>query len=364
MTIRIDALVKYGRSAASTRQRLLQFIPHLERAGIEVQVQQLLDDDYVHSLTLSGKPPRRGILTRYLRRFASLFLGPKPDLLWIYAETFPYLPGLFERFAFWKGAPVIYDFDDAFFHQYEGSGNPAVRRLLGGKLRPLLRRAAACTCGNRYLQAYADRYCARTMLLPTVVDTDVYVPRPDAVTPERPLVIGWIGSPSTWPYVRPLLPLLAELCRSHGVKIHVVGAGWKAEADAFAGLELISWSEATEVETVQAMDIGIMPLPDDGWTRGKSGYKLIQYMACGLPVVASPVGANCDIVEPGASGLLASDDGEWRLALLQLIESAALRERIGRSARVRVETHYSTAGNAAKLIDLIRDLTASEEPGR
>lgn len=350
--MRVVAFTKYGAQAASTRQRLLQYLPALREAGIDVEWHPLLGDDYVRGLTRGAKPSRLAIARCYAERMRQIVGARGADVLWIYAELFPYLPAAFERLAFAGRVPVVYDFDDAFFHQYDAASRPLVRRLLAGKLEPLLRGAVVCACGNAYLRDYADRFCDKAVILPTVVDTDAYLPAP----PRRdaPLSIGWIGTPSTWAYVRLMLPTLAELARERGVRVRVVGAGASAARDRFDGLDLVPWQEETEIAEVQRMDIGIMPLPDQSWARGKSGYKLIQYMACGLPVVASPVGVNAEIVVEGETGFLARTPAQWRHALVALLDDAALRRRMGTNGRQRTEAHYSLKHCAPRMVELFR----------
>ncbi len=347
--MRVAAFTKYDREAASTRQRVLQYLPHLARAGIEVDVFPLLGGDYVRNLATGSGYSKSAILSAYLSRFRQLRRAERYDLLWVYAELFPYLPGTFERLAFGAGRPLVYDCDDAFYLPYEGLKGPA-RRLLAGKLDSLLRGAAAVCCGNEYLREWAARLCDRTMILPTVVDADLYRPAPDRRDPSRP-VIGWIGSPSTWRYVQPMLPLLQRVSEKHGARIRIVGAGAQAAADAapYPAVDLVEWREDTEITEVQRMDIGIMPLPEEPWARGKSGYKLIQYMACGLPVVASPVGVNSEIVRQGQTGFLATSVAEWESALSTLLTEPDLRERMGATARQRAVEEYSLQVQAPRL---------------
>lgn len=354
--IRVAAFTRYGARAASTRQRLLQFLPHLEAAGIHVDWHPLLDDDYVLSLATGGAYSKARVAAAYARRVGQLLETGTADLIWVYVELLPYLPAWFERLTIGSGIPVIYDLDDAFFHQYDMHRRPLVRTLLGRKFEALLGSAAACSCGNAYLRDYAARFCSNSIILPTVVDTSSYRPTPKSG--DGPPVIGWIGSPTTWQNVRPLIPLLAQLCVETSVRVRAVGAGQAAEADRFPGLELVEWSEATEIAEVQAMDIGIMPLVDRPFERGKSGYKLIQYMACGLPVVASPVGVNREIVDEGVNGFLAAGDDRWRKTLERLIGDATLRQRMGEAGREKVEAGYSLAGQAPRFIELVRSVVS------
>lgn len=356
--MKVAAFAKYDRMAASTRQRMLQYVPLVEEAGMDVEVRPLLDNAYVRSLATGRAYSRTRLLQAYASRLVDLLRAPNADLLWVYAELFPYLPASFEKLVFRSGRPVVYDFDDAFFHQYDDNPNPLVRRVLRGKLEPLLRGAYACCCGNRYLRDYAVRHCPNSIVLPTVVDTAVYRPREENGEPGA-VVVGWIGSPTTWPNVRPLLPLMRELCEDSGATFRVVGAGVAAERDRFPAMELVDWEEEQEVEQVRGMDVGIMPLLDLPFHRGKSGYKLIQYMGCALPVVASPVGVNSEIVRDGENGFLAASPDEWRETLARLVADADLRRRMGNAGRALVEEQYSLSAQAPRLIEVFRSAAQS-----
>jgi hypothetical protein len=315
----------------------------------------LLDDRYVSGLASGATYSKAAVAGSYARRLGDLLSLSSYDALWVYAELFPYLPSVFESLACRSGKPIVYDFDDAFFHVYDNNPRRLVRAALGGKLESLLRGAAICCCGNAYLQDYAAGLCARTMILPTVVDTNVYRPLRLEASSDTP-VIGWIGSPSTWVGVQSVLPVLRELAQSGAARVRVIGAGRKAEEDYFPGLEMVEWSEETEVEEVRRMDIGIMPLLDLPFDRGKSGYKLIQYMGCGLPVVASPVGVNREIVRNEATGYLATSEDEWRVSLRRLLEDPQLRFAMGVRARERAVADYSLVTHAPRLIEVFRSL--------
>jgi glycosyltransferase involved in cell wall biosynthesis len=357
--MRLLALTKYGPLAASTRQRFVQYEQSLADANIEVIYSSLLDDSHVQRLADARRASPLLVAAAYAHRVMALLGARKYDALWIHYELFPYLPATFERAAFLHGKPVIFDYDDAVFHTYDSSPSSITRWVLGGKLAPLIAGATVVCCGNEYLRSHASRYNPNSVILPTVVDTDRY--RPVIARRNHPLTIGWIGSPSTWRFVRPYLPLLAELCRDRDVRFVGVGAGRAAEADRFDGLTLEKWSEAGEIASVQAMDIGIMPLPDAPWARGKCGYKLIQYMACGLSVVASPVGVNSDIVVEGTTGFLATSIAQWRSALNRLIDDAELRRRMGEAGRVRAEEAYSLQVHAPRLVDIMLGALESRE---
>jgi glycosyltransferase involved in cell wall biosynthesis len=348
--MRLTAFTKYGRMAASTRQRLLQYMPALEAHGIELDFRPLLDDEYVASLTTGQRYGKRKIAEAYLRRLREIAVQPLGDMVFVYGELLPWLPAALEAPLLRRGRPIIYDIDDAFFHTYNRHRSPVVRSILGRKFEPLLRAATACLCGNTYVRDYVSQFCCCTHVVPTVVDTDQY--RPAAKDSATRPVIGWIGSPSTWRYVHPLLPLLQDLVTQGRAQVKIVGAGAEAKGDSFPGLQLVDWSEESEIEQVQSFDIGIMPLPDDEWARGKSGYKLIQYMACGVPAVASPVGANVAILNNGC-GIFARSVDEWQVALDTLLKDANLRSNFGASSRRRAVEHYSLSAHAPRVSDLM-----------
>ncbi|MEQ3636265.1 glycosyltransferase [Alcanivorax sp.] len=248
----------------------------------------------------------------------------------------------------WIGVRYVVDYDDAIFHNYDLSSNAWVRRFLGRKIDTVMRHAACVIAGNDYL---ADRAKAagakRIVVIPTVVDLRRYSAGNGA---GATITIGWIGSPTTQKYVEQLLPALKALSQAHAFRLMLVGAT-EDTATRLPGIEVIvcPWSEDTEAALIREMDIGIMPLEDGPWEKGKCGYKLIQYMASSVPVVASPVGVNPDIVNGAGCGLLAANDSEWAIALLKLLNSGEIRDKFGASGRVAVENQYSIDSQLRRL---------------
>ena len=343
-------LAKYDTRAATTRQRFMQAIPYLREAGIELDMHPLFDNDYLDRLFDRGARPIPAIIAAYVKRFNLLRRARQYDFIWVQYELFPYLPGIVERLLRLSGKPIIYDIDDAIFHQYDRHKNPLVRWLLRNKLAPLLQQAKLAFCGNAYLQAYVSRYCARSEIIPTTLDATRYVPRVKTPASAAP-VVGWIGSPSTWKFCAALAPVLSGLVAENKIAVQVVGAQHAAHQP--LPFTFRDWVEANEIADIQGMDIGIMPLPDEPWARGKCGYKLIQYMACGLPVIASPVGVNREIVQHGVSGFLATTDEEWRQAIVTLAGDPDLRQKMGAAGRARAEQHYSIQQFGPRMAQLV-----------
>jgi len=345
--LKVLALTRYGRAGASSRIRFLQFLPHLEQQGVFVDVAPLLRDAYLTRLYAGAGRAMTEIAIDYLRRISQLFKVKQYDLLWIEKELFPDLPPWVETWLNRLGIRYVVDYDDAIFHNYDLSRNP-LRRCLAGKIDSVMRSASVVVCGNQYLAERAQRAGSKAVeILSTVVDLDRYSVRPTGSS--SIVTIGWIGSPATAKYLSLVAPLLKLLAEKFPLKLCVVGANPEME-----GVEVVSrqWSELSEVGDIQSFDIGIMPLEDSPWERGKCGYKLIQYMACGIPVVGSPIGVNQEIVRHGQNGYLASTPDEWGGALSDLIADSVRRTHMGTVGRGLVEQEYCVQVVAPKLADV------------
>ena len=349
-------LTRYGRLGASSRMRSLQFLPWLEQAGFECTVAPLVDDGQLQVRYQKGGYQLFGLLQAYWRRVRTLMQRHRFDVVWIEKEALPWLPAWFERFLL-RGAPYVLDYDDAIFHNYDQHSSALVRRFFGRRIDRLMTGARLVVAGNVYLtQRAQDAGAPWVEILPTVIDLDRYSVKPALAPADELLRIVWIGSPSTIRYLALLREPLAALGQRFAFKLRVIGGGTIDLPG--VDVEFMQWAEATEVASIQACDIGVMPLLDSPWERGKCGYKLIQYMACGLPVVASPVGVNGEIVRVGENGFLADTTSEWVDALGRLLSNAALRQQMGKVGRKRVEAEYCIQQVAPRLAALLR--TAGE----
>ena len=347
--IKVLGLALYGPLAASTRYRLEQYIPGLENMGIELNIQHLLGDDYLRSRFDGGSFNWKLLFQATFARIEALLSQHNYDVVILHCELFPLLPGWIER-TFIR-IPYIYDYDDAFYLKYRSGRLAIANPLLGKKFDQVMQGAFAVTAGNHILAEYSKQHNKKTQFFPTVVDTERYIPeterRGGAV-----LTIGWIGSPSTALYLSELVEPLTKLGEICELRLIVIGG----KCPKILNVEIVEipWREHTEVELINSFDIGVMPLPDEEWARGKCAFKLIQYMACAVPVIASPVGANIKVVN-SSCGLLASTSQEWMDALLVLRNEPAKRVEMGLAGRKRVEEHYSLQRNLPKLTNVIRE---------
>ena len=361
--LKVLLLSKYSRQGASSRLRSLQFLPYLKQHGISVTHSALFGDRYLSQFYAERKRSSISLLRSYQQRVSDLIKAKNYDLLWIEYEALPYIPFMIEHCAMPHGVPYVVDYDDAVYHNYDQSSRWFVRSVLGGKIDRVMANATIVICGNDYLASRARDAGARNIqCIPTVVDANryKYSDSNEYDSCEQTPIIGWIGSPSTERYI---LELKDELTHAHlvcGARLLLIGAS-QASSNCFHNIpvEVRPWSEDTEAEGIADIDIGIMPLPDGPWERGKCGYKLIQYMASGKPVIASPVGVNQKIVADWNCGLLAAGRAEWRRALEELASDFGLRQRMGRNGRAAVEQHYSLEVQAPHLIETLRAAAAS-----
>jgi glycosyltransferase involved in cell wall biosynthesis len=348
--MKILALTRYGRLGASSRMRTHQYVPIWQSMGIDIQVSPLLRDDYIKRLYAKQATNWYDVINDYLMQVVRLLSARKFDLLWIEKELFPNLPAWFEQALSALNMRYVVDYDDAIFHNYDLNLHPA-KRLLADKIDKVMRNSALVVCGNAYLAERAHFVGSRNVeIVPTVVDLDRYSVTKSKIRPM--LVVGWIGSPSTVKYLDVVLPALKIVAAEFPLQLRVIGAQFTSPG---LDIDCRSWSEESEASEIQDFDVGIMPLIDSPWERGKCGYKLIQYMACGRPVAASPVGVNREIVEHGINGYLASTVDEWTHAFRALYSDSQYRLDMGEHGRRYVEEKYCLQVTAPRLFQLFHE---------
>lgn len=343
--LRILGATAYPVTVASARVRLASFVSRLRACEIELDYRPALTEAEYAVLASAAAPTRKAaVLARASARTAAG--ASEHDLLLVHRlRLLNPLPGLDPPRRL-----DVYDIDDALFLGSAAEVNRHFRWAKQEARRSIacMRRASLVIAGNAYLAACAREYAGRVEVVPSCVDPDA---QPVHAHAARDVVrIGWIGSSTTTAYLEPLLPVLDRLNRHRPrVKLVLVGADRRLETD---WIEHHAWSLEGEREQLADFDIGVMPLPDSEWTRGKCGYKLLQYFSAGVPAVATPVGVNVELVG-GERGILASSAEEWERALLELIGDVDQRSERGRAARSYVERDYSYRRWAPELGELL-----------
>ena len=357
--IRLLVLSPIPEEGAGCRFRIAQFIPYLQSAGFDVTLRALFTPEFFRLVYRRGHYLRKAVTFAGLavKHLDSLRDVNEFDLVFIYREVFPIGPALVERLlTMGDRPPVVFDFDDAIFLPSVSEANRVIGALkLPRKVATIIRRSRHVIAGNDYLAAYARRFNSAVTMIPTVVDTTRFVParRGDGATAGRPLVVGWIGSPTTASYIRDLAPVLKRVNARHPFVLRVSGAGEPLRIDGLT-VDNAAWSLDREVELFNGCDVGVYPLADDEWSKGKCGFKAIEFMACGVPVVAAAVGVNKEIIQDGVNGYLASSESEWVEKLSALLADADLRRRFGAAGRRTIEDRYSLHQQAAVLAETLR----------
>jgi glycosyltransferase involved in cell wall biosynthesis len=357
--LRVLALASYPLEAASSRYRIVQFIGPLAARGIDVTFSPFLDARLFAALYKPGKLLSRlpALAFRTLARIGAAIRALRTDVIFVQREAMLFGPPLIE----WIAArvlrrPFILDLDDATWVPYVSPVYGRLATLLKwpAKTDRLIRWANAVTCGSPNIAAHARTLRAAATVLPTTVDSRIFQPRTNAASGIP--VVGWIGTHSTYPYLERLFPIFEKLRRETAFRLMITGSG-RTRID-IPGVETESrpWRLETEVADFQSLDAGLYPIAEDEWSAGKSGLKAVQYMACGVPFVMSPVGVCATMGVAGETHFAARTDDDWYVYLRQLLMDESLRKRMGASGRAFAETHCDIAMNADVLAALIRDL--------
>ncbi len=365
MTPRLLLIATHPKEAPSTRNRIFAYAPALRQAGFEVDVQTFFPSEALASINAPRQWSRKTswVLSGAWRRWNTLRTG-RHELIFIHRELFPWgMPvGMAMLMAQLRKrrTGLMYDFDDAVFLPHR-QDRPVIGRLEDAtSVHTLMTVSDAVIAGNTYLAGYARRFNDRVACLPTPVDTTRFTPA-GSTARRSPCVIGWIGSPSTAKYLQSLTPVLQRLHRTHPFALKVIGAG-RELAMPDVPLALRPWVLEREAEEFSSCDIGLYPLWDDAWSRGKCGVKALQFMASGVPVVASAIGMNTEIIQDRVNGLLVHSDQEGLACLTELLEDASLRRALGAAGRQTVEARYSLQQLTPRFLETIRQTLDAVAP--
>ena len=338
------------------RYRLEQWEPLLRERGVEITYEPF-EDEELHAMIY--KPGMVGkklqLVTRGLsRRLSQVRKAKDFDLVYILREAALLGPPVFERLIHHRGLPIVFDFDDAVFVSYRSPSNGYLSYLkFASKTKTICRIASHVMVGNPYLADYARQVNDRVTIIPTTIDTEKYrVPERKEKT--GPPVIGWTGSHSTVQHLDTLRGALKKLAEKESFRLRVIGTP-SYECDPIP-VEAMRWRAATELDDLSEIDIGVMPLPDDRWSKGKCGLKALQFMALGIPTVCSPVGVNTDIIQDDENGFIAGTEEEWVDKLGRLLRSHELRQRLGHAGRVTVEQKYSAITQTPRVYEIFKSV--------
>lgn len=344
--------------APSQRFRFEHFLKCMEEKNMTYDFQSFISIKGWEILYQKGKTIDKAlsVINGYLRRITLLYRLSAYSHIWLHRELTPFGPPVFE----WLIAKVfhkkiIYDFDDAIWMADQEKESLPWRILKWrSKVASISGWSWKVAAGNEYLASYARQYCPNVSVFPTVVNTTMHSPKPKTQNPKPgKLTIGWTGSHSTLFYLNNLFPVLKTLEQLHDFNFLVIAN--KNPELPLRNFQFIRWNKDTEIEDLCHMDIGIMPLEDTEWAKGKCGFKLIQYLAIGIPAVASPVGVNDRIVLEGETGYLANSPETWIQSLEALLTNDELRNEMGRKGREHIVKNYSVKSQEEHFLHLFRD---------
>lgn len=350
--MRVLFLTLYPDTAASSRYRVTQFVPYLEAHGVDCRVVCPLSAEELNVLT---GPNRRHRPFWYhtretLRRVQQVLGAGRYDIVFVQkAIMTAFVRGLSSLLR-GRARRLIYDIDDAVHlappHPLGGPWRLFEDR---GQILHLMNSADLVLAGNAWLASVAEQAGAKVAHFPTVVDTDRFIPR---AAERETFRIGWVGNPSTTICLQPAANAMALV---KDAEVCLIGADPKRVPWQSAGVDHRAWSLDREVSDLQSFSVGIMPQPEGEWMRGKCALKALQYMACGVPCVASPFGAVLEFMRDNENGILASTTEEW-LRAFDRLRDPGLRMRIGKAGRATVEERYSLRSAAPNLLELLKSI--------
>lgn len=350
-------LTRYAYEGASSRYRVYQYLPFLEEAGIDYMVSPFMSSRMYRRVMNSGASIAKTTLfmSAVASRWAMARKAGRFDLVYMQRECLPFGRPWLERSFRKRGVKTVFDYDDALFI-FKKSTHNRVADLFRRpeKYKEIFGLVDCVLAGNDWLRDWASEYCRDARTFHVAEDLSRYTIRPRHKN-GAVMIIGWLGSPSTEKYLKLIEPAMLDICsRNPQVVLKIVGGG-SYQLDGIR-VEHVPWSLETEITDLHTFDIGIMPLPQEEWSKGKSGGKARTYMSAGVPAVCTRIGFNEELIEDGVTGFLVSEQDEWIDALSRLIDHADLRQRVGDAARKHVEEHYSLEKLGPRFVEIIREV--------
>lgn len=324
------------------RFRFEQWELFLKEQGISLDYFSFADEKLTRTMPKSGNFAAKvlGLTAGIVRRISHLRNLSKYDVIFIYRAAAIIGPAFIERLIKLSGRPIVFDFDDAIFLQHTNEANKLFSWLkFAGKTGSICRLSTSVTVGNAWLGEYAKKFNPNVTIIPSSVNTDIYLPQPKAKRDHNKIIVGWTGSSTSQTHLEMFAPTLKKMLERRAFELHV-------HSDREPSLPDIPfvwhrWTAENEVEVISNFDIGIMPLPDDEWSLGKCSMKALLYMSLGIPTICSDVGMNREVIQNGENGFLASTEEEWFEHLENLIDNDDLRTKLGKAARATVVEKYS-----------------------
>lgn len=345
--MKIICLSKYGNKGASSRYRFYNFAELINKKNNFYKIEPLLNNKYLENLYGNRKINLFNIIYCYLKRFYVLFFLHKYDKIIIEKEIFPYVPFIeYIIFKIYK-SKIYLDYDDYVFDNYNFKLY-FLNYLFKYKFQFILKNSNSIIVGNSYLKKYVIKYNQNVKILPTLVNVQKY--NQESTNKFKTISIIWIGTPSTVKYLQNIMPFLNILREKINFDLVVIGAKLKTN-NSF--VKYFDWKESTEIKILKSCHIGVMPLDNTTWSKGKCGLKILQYMAARLPVVASCIGANKDIVRHEFDGYLVDENKEWIEYLVKLITNHDLRKQLGNRGYEKIIDKYSYESNLNKYLKII-----------